>query len=260
MLIDGFIFFASLVTFVSWFFNDGWLQWSHTPGLSPFTSFSLMLMSGARLADQMWETWSKPMTLAILGIVACGNFSSLWIQLLSPELFLKTIPHTVPTSALTSIGLILFCFYEVLVVIRRSPDSAFIVDDILLHLALFPGGLSLLGHVLGVDLYMRSGVDYRVGIGYFEMLLMGSFAVAAVFSNPNLFMWRFLNKSRLNRLTFALLFINQYVAPLLVGILFRSPQLSTRSIGIEFYVMVAGVLATLIFLLINAFCRNCLDY
>lgn len=213
-------------------------------------------MTISRLAGNFVSTWSKPMTLALLGIVSCGNFSSLWIQLASPELFLATMPNIVPTSAMTSLGLIAFCFYEVLVTIRKTPRTAFIIDDILLHLALFPGGLSLLGHVLNVQAYMASQIDPRSGIGGIEMILMGAYAVSAAVSNPHLFLWRFLNQNSFNRVVFSLLFINQYIAPVLVGFIFRGPNVSTYSYGIEFYVMLAGVLATLIFLIINAVGRS----
>ena len=136
-------------------------------------------MALSRLASQRLSTWSTPMTLALLGIVSCGNLSSLWIQLASPELFLNTMPGVVPTSVMTSIGLVTFCFYEILIIVRKTPDTAFILDDILLHLALFPGGLSLLGHILNVQTYMGSNLDPRVGIGYMEMVFMGAYATAA---------------------------------------------------------------------------------
>ena len=250
--VDGAIILGGGFVFCYSFIGPGLFYSETKPVMSMFTVFSLVLMAISRLATKQLSTWSKPMTLALLGVVACGNFSSLWIQLASPELFLNTMPNIVPTSVMTSVGLITFCFYEILVAVRKTPSSAFILDDILLHFALFPGGLSLLGHVLGVQAYMGSGTDPRVGIGYLEMLFMGSYAVVAVISNPNLFLWKFLARSSFNRIIFALLFINQYVAPVLVGISFRSPGMSTMDYGIEYYVMLAGVLATLIFLVINA--------
>ncbi|MCB0421964.1 MAG: hypothetical protein KDD61_13285 [Bdellovibrionales bacterium] len=256
--LDSFIFIGSFVVFISWFTSNGFLYSPSSPVMSPFTAFSLLLMSGSRLAEKVFDTWSKPMTLALLGIVACGNFSSMWIQWNIPELFFHSLNGVVPTSSFTSIGLILFCFYEILVIVRKTPDSAIIVDDILLHLALFPGGLSFLGHVLQVPAYMSSAHDPRVGIGYLEMTFMGAFAVGAVISNPNLFLWRFLGHSTINRLTFTILFINQYVAPILIGWLLQSPT-GPIPYGIEFFVMLAGVLATLIFLVINALCKRCLE-
>jgi hypothetical protein len=257
--IDGAIIFAGAITFCYWFTGKGLFYSDHSPVMSPFTSFSLVLMALSRLASKLLFTWSTPMTLALFGIVSCGNLSSLWIQLVSPELFLNTIPGVVPTSVMTSLGLVAFCFYEILIIVRKTPDSAFIFDDILLHLALVPGGLSLLGHILGVQAYMSSSLDPRVGIGYMEMAFMGSYAVVAVISNPHLFLWRFLARSVFNRFTFLLLVINQYIAPIIVGYFFRNPEMSTNKYGIEFYVMLAGVLATLIFLVINAVCKNCLE-
>jgi hypothetical protein len=250
----GFLVIAiALIGFCYSFVGEGLFYNELTPVMSPFTYFSLLLMMTSKMAERHIETWSKLFTLALLGVVACGNFSSLWIQLTIPDLFFKSIPGVVPTSAMTSIGLIIFCFYDILVSIRKTPKSAFIIDDILLHLALFPGGLSLLGHILGVKAYMGAGIDPRMGIAPTEMFLMGSYALVAVATNPNLFLWDFLSKSLFNKLTFGLLFLNQYVAPIAVGLSFRDPEMSTYSFGIEFYVMLSGVLATLIFLVVNAF-------
>ncbi|MGH1468782.1 MAG: hypothetical protein ACRBBP_07885 [Bdellovibrionales bacterium] len=251
-LLDGAIFLFSGLAFGLWFLGVSVFSFDGMPELSIFTIFSLLLMSGSRLADKMLSTWSYPMTLALLGVVACGNLSSLWIQLTIPDLFLNTMPGVVPTSAMTSIGLILFCFYEILVVLRKTPQTAFILDDVLLHLALFPGGLSFLGHFLGVQAYMSSSVDPRAGIGVVEMLIMGVYATGAVISNPNLFLWKFLAKSKFNKVVFLTLFINQYLAPIAVGLAFRPEDWATDRYGLEFYVMLAGVLATLIFLVINA--------
>lgn len=255
--LDGLILAFAALVFLAWFTGTPILYSKTSPVMSPFTAFSLMLMAGSRLAEKLFDTWSKPMTLALLGIVACGNFSSLWIQLSIPQLFLQSLSTVVPTSAMTSVGLIIFCFYEIIVIIRKTPDSALILDDILLHLALFPGGLSFLGHVLNVPTYMSSSVDPRVGIGYLEMAFMGTYAVVAVVSNPNLFLWRFLVHSIVNRVTFTLLFINQYIAPIMIGLWLRDPSQANSGYGIEFYVMMAGVLATLIFLVINALCKKC---
>ena len=251
-ILDGILILLGAITFLYWFTGKGLFYSNSFPVMSPFTSLSLILMSWCRLAFHLWETWSKTLSLALLGVVSCGNFSSLVIQVLTPELFISTIPNIVPTSILTSIGLIVFCFYEILIMIRKTPRSVFIIDDILLHLALFPGGLSFLGHVLGVHVYMSSSVDPRVGVSYLEMGFMGTYAVAAIISNPNLFLWRFLKKSIFNRITFLLLFVNQYVAPIFVGWAFRRPETPSYQMGIEFYVMLAGVLATFVFLVLNA--------
>ncbi|NQZ01183.1 MAG: hypothetical protein HRT45_11010 [Bdellovibrionales bacterium] len=192
------------------------------------------------------------MSLAILGIVACGNASSLLMPWLVPSLVLQTMPGLVPTSIFTSLGLILFCLYEVLILVRPTPRSYFILDDILLHLALFPGGLSMMGHLLGTPTYLSSSADPRVGISLLEMAFMGAFAVSAVISNRDLFLWRFLAAHPSNKLVFGLLFANQYVAPTLIGLFFVKVS-SPRTIGPELFVMLAGVLAMLLFLSTQAF-------
>lgn len=242
---------GSAITFFYWFTGEGLFYSGHKPVMSPFTSFSILLMAVTRVADKTLSTWSKPMTLALLSVVACGNFSSLTVQLLAPELFLTSMPNIVSTSVLTSIGLILFSFYDVLVAIRKTPDNAFMVDDILIHLALFPGGLSLLGHIIDVPTYISAGIDPRVGISPLEMLFMGGYAVTAVIGNKDLFLWKFLEKSSINRIVFSILFLNQYIAPAIVAMALRPPQTMNHKPGIEFFVMLAGVLSTLVFLMIK---------
>jgi hypothetical protein len=251
--LDWLVLVASIVTFTWWFTGQGLLYRVDGPVLSPFTSLSLGLIVCCRLASRHLTTWSKPMSLALIGLVASGNLSSIMIHWMMPELFLKTMPTVVATSVMTSVGIILFCCYEMLVLLRRTPRSLWILDDILLHLALFPGGLSLLGHLLDVRVYTTSSVDPRAGISPLEMLLMAGFTVSAVLSNRHLFLWKFLGNSFSNKLIFAMLFINQYVAAFVFGIFFRSPKLSTDDVGLEFYIMLAGVLATLLFLFMHAF-------
>lgn len=109
-----------------------------------------------------------------------------------------------------------------------------------------------MGHLLNVPSYKSVGLDPRVGIGSVEMIFMGAYVTSAIFSNPNLFLWKFLGSTFLNRLIFILLFVNQYVAPLLIGLSIADPTLTVQKPGIELYVMIAGVLATLIFLTMNA--------
>ena len=79
---------------------------------------------------------------------------------------------------------------------------------------------------------------------------MGCYAVAAVVSNPRLFLWRFLGAGMSNRLVFALLFVNQFVAPLLVALYLSRP--GSQGPGIELFVMLGGVLTTMAFLLMEA--------
>jgi len=151
---------------------------------------------------------------------------------------------------MTSLWLVLFCAYDLIIVLRQTPESAFIMDDLLIHLALVPGGLSLLGYLLGNPTYLSIHADPRVGISPLEMAFMGLYAVAAVVSNPRLFLWRFLAASWSNRLVFGLLFLNQFVAPLVVALSFSTA--GTHGPGIELFVLLAGVLTTMAFLLMQA--------
>jgi hypothetical protein len=151
---------------------------------------------------------------------------------------------------MTSVGLVLFCLYDLVIELRETPESAFIADDLLIHLALVPGGLSLLGYLLGNSTYLSVHVDPRVGISPLEMGFLGLYAVAAVVSNPRLFLWRFLSASWSNRLVFGLLFANQFVAPLVVALILRRP--GATGPGVELFVMLAGVVTTMAFLLLQA--------
>ena len=97
------------------------------------------------------------------------------------------------------------------------------MDDLLIHLALVPGGLSLLGYLVGNPTYLSIHADARVGISLLEMGFLGPYAVAAVVSNPRLFLWKFLTDRRSNQLVFGLLFLNQFVVPLIVGVFLSRP-------------------------------------
>ena len=99
--------------------------------------------------------------------------------------------------------------------------------------------------------YISSDVDPRCGISILEMAFMGSYAVVAALSNQRLFLWSFLKKNLSNRLIFAGLFINQYIAPLVVSWIITGGR-QVQGLGIEIFVMLAGVMATLTFLVINA--------
>ncbi len=254
LALDGLIFFGSLVTLSFWATGEGLFYSDTEPVLSPFTSFSLLLMSGSRLSDRLFETWSKPMTMALLVIVIGGNLSSIMVQYLVPQLFLQSMPTVVPTSIMTSTGLILFSLYEMLVIFRKTPESAFIIDDLLLLMALLPGGISLLGHWLEHPYYISSDIDPRSGISIFEMAFMGNFAIVAVLSNKDLFLWKFLSASHLNKLVFTILTANQFAAPLIVAFMLDSRvRLRGEGPGIELFIMLAGVFATFIFLVIQAF-------
>jgi hypothetical protein len=82
------------------------------------------------------------------------------------------------------------------------------------------------------------------------MGLMGLYATAAVVSNPRLFLWRFLASGWSNRAVFALLFLNQFAAPLVVALLMPRP--GVRGPGVELFVMLAGAVTTMSFLLFQA--------
>jgi hypothetical protein len=121
-----------------------------------------------------------------------------------------------------------------------------------LLLVLFPGGLSLLGYSLGVQAYTVSTLDPRSGVSLLEIIFMATTTLPAVLANPNLYLWSFLKQGRRNQIIFAILFFNQYVVAFLVGILFRSPEMSPNDIGLELFVMLSGFLATLLFLIVHS--------
>ena len=154
------------------------------------------------------------------------------------------------TSAMTSVGLVLFCLYDLVIALRDTPESAFIMDDMLIHLALVPGGISLLGYLLANPTYLSVHADPRVGISLLEMACMALYATSAIVSNPRLFLWRFLAAGRSNWLVFGGLFANQFVAPVVVALLLSTP--GSRGPGLELFVMLAGVVATMSFLLLQA--------
>ena len=186
------ILIGSIAVSLMWLIGKPLFYYTDAPVMSIFTAFSLMLMSGARLARRFLIAWPMPMTLAFLGLVIGGNLSSILMLTSVRATLMLSFPDLVMTSVMTSIGLILFSLYDLLIVLRETPQSTFILDDILLHLALVPGGLSLLGHLLNNPAYLSSGTDVRVGISILEMLFMASFATTAVLSNRQLFLWQFL--------------------------------------------------------------------
>ena len=195
-------------------------------------------------------TWPIALSLAMTGLVLGGNVSSIVMLAMTPPELWASFPGIVLTSTMTSVGLVLFCAYDLVVALRDTPQSAFILDDLLIHLALVPGGLSLLGYLLGNPTYLSVHADQRVGISLLEMAFMALYAASAVISNPRLFLWRFLADSWTNRFVFAGLFANQFVAPVVVALLFARP--GSRGPGIELFVMLAGVVTTMTFLLLQA--------
>jgi len=207
-------------------------------------------MVAVRQARLHLDTWPMVLSLAMTGLVLGGNVASILMLATSPPEIWASFPNLVLTSAMTSIGLVIFCFYDLVTSLRETPESAFIMDDVLVHLALVPGGLSLLGYLLGNPTYLSVHADPRVGISPLEMVFMGLYATAAIVSNPRLFLWRFLAGGWANRVVFAVLFVNQFVAPLVVALLLSKPAASGP--GVELFVMLAGVVTTISFLLLQA--------
>lgn len=248
--IDTVIGAGSLVVLAAWLAGQPLFYTPRAPVLSPFTALSLLLMVAVRQARLHFETWPMALSLAMSGLVLGVNLSSALLLITTPVELWASFPDLVLTSVMTSVGLITFCAYDCVTALRRTPDSALIVDDLLIHLALVPGGLSLLGYLLGNPTYLSIHADPRVGISPLEMGFLGLYAVAAVLSNPRLFLWRFLASGWTSRAVFALLFANQFVAPLVVGLLRATPGRSGP--GLELFVMLAGVVATMSFLLLQA--------
>lgn len=247
---DGLLAVASCGVFVAWIVGHPVLYTPAAPVMSPFTAFSLLIMVAVRQARLHLETWPMALSLAMTGLVLGGNVSSVVMLAMTPPELWASFPGIVLTSAMTSIGLVLFCLYDLVIALRETPQSAFILDDMLIHLALVPGGLSLLGYLLGNPTYLSIHADPRVGISPLEMAFLALYAASAIISNPRLFLWRFLAASWTNRLVFAGLFANQFVAPVVAALL-----LSTRGSagpGVELFVMLAGVVTTLTFLLLQA--------
>lgn len=249
-VIDALLAAGSLAVLAAWLIGQPLLYTAAAPVMSPFTALSLLIMVGTRQARLHIETWPMVLSLAMTGLVLGGNAASIVMLTTTPSDIWRTFPDLVLTSVMTSIGLVLFCAYDLIIELRETPESAFIMDDLLIHLALVPGGLSLLGYLLGNPTYLSIHADPRVGISPLEMVFLGLYAVAAVASNPRLFLWQFLTRNWSNRLVFGLLFVNQFVAPLLVALWLSTP--GARGPGIELFVMLAGVVATLSFLLLQA--------
>ena len=221
--IDLVLVIGSLAVMLAWLLGRPILYSATAPVMSPFTALSILIMAAVRQARLHLDTWNLPMSLAMTGLVLGGNVSSLIMLATTPRELWATFPDIVLTSAMTSIGLILFCAYDLVITLRDTPRSAFIMDDLLIHLALVPGGLSLLGYLLGNPTYLSIHADPRVGISLLEMMFLGLYATAAIVSNPRLFLWGFLGAGWTNRVVFAVLFANQFVAPLVVALLLSTP-------------------------------------
>ena len=249
-LLDALLGVASAAVFVAWIAGSPILYTETAPVMSPFTAFSLLIMVAVRQARLHLETWPMALSLAMTGLVLGGNVSSIVMLSVTPPELWASFPEIVLTSVMTSIGLVLFCGYDFVIALRDTPRTAFLLDDLLIHLALVPGGLSLLGYLLGNPTYLSVHADPRVGISPLEMAFLALYAVGAIVSNPRLFLWRFLAAGWTNRLVFAGLFANQFAAPLVVALLLSRP--GARGPGVELFVLLAGVVTTISFLLVQA--------
>jgi hypothetical protein len=248
--IDLLLALGSAAVMAAWLLGRPVLYSTSSPVMSAFTAFSILIMVAVRQARLQLDTWPMALSLAMTGLVLGGNVSSIVMLAISPPELWASFPDLVLTSTMTSIGLIFFCSYDLVIALRDTPESAFIMDDLLIHLALVPGGLSLLGYLLGNPTYLSVHADPRIGISPLEMAFLGLYATAAVISNPRLFLWRFLAAGWANRIVFAVLFVNQFVAPIIVALLLSTP--GARGPGVELFVMLAGVVTTMSFLLLQA--------
>ncbi|XDD45570.1 hypothetical protein AB3N60_12745 [Leptospira sp. WS39.C2] len=250
-ILDGFILLGSSLTLIAWIFGFPFFYRADGPVLSIFTAISLFVIVGLRFATRHFHLWPFTANLAFLMIVGGGNISSILMLLSAPFVHINPNSSLVMTSIFTSIGFIFFSFYEILLYLRKTPERSWILDDILIHLALVPGGLSLIGHLFQNPTYLSMSIDPRVGISLFEMAFMALLALSTILSNPNLFLWKFLNGGLSNQLTFASLFANQYIAPILYLWIIGS-NWQNGSYGPELFIFLGGVIATLGFLLFQA--------
>lgn len=248
--VDTLLAVASAGVILAWILGRPILYTPSAPVMSPFTAFSLLVLVLVRQGRLYDKDWPVTLNFAMTGLVLGGNVSSIvMLAMMPPELW-ASFSGIVLTSMMTSLGLVLFCLYDLAIVFRQTPQSALLLDDMLIHLALVPGGLSVLGYLLGNPTYLSVHVDPRVGISLLEMVFMALYAAGAVVSNPGLFLWGFLAASRTNRLVFAGLFANQFVAPALVAVIFSGR--GAKGPGIELFVMLAGVITTISFLMLQA--------
>lgn len=258
VILEFIMFITAAIFTIAWLLDVPLFYRKTGPVLSMFTSISILLTVGVRMARRYLFGWPQPLTFAILVIVLGGNFTSLMMVTSLPPNFTKAF-DLVFTSSVTSTGLILFCTYELLINLRKTPGSPFIVDDMILHLALLPVALSLLSYVFHQPDYTTSPVDPRIGVTFLEMTLLSLYTINAVLTNHDLFLWQFLASSWSNRITFALLITNQFAVPFLVGWIFPQSGELMGMVGLEIYVMIAGAIATLLFLFIQAYLHQTHD-
>ncbi|EMY71518.1 hypothetical protein [Leptospira vanthielii] len=250
-ILDFVIFIGSAVVLIAWILGSPLFYRADGPVLSIFSAISLLVIVGLRLATRHFHLWPFTANLAFLMIVGGGNISSILMLLSAPAVHINPKSSLVMTSMFTSIGFVFFSFYEILLYLRKTPKSSWIFDDILIHLALVPGGISLIGHIFQNPTYLSMSIDPRVGVSSLEMVFMATLALSTILGNPNLFLWKFLKGGLANQLTFASLFINQYIAPV-VYLLLVGANWQTGSFGPELFIFFGGVFATLGFLLFQA--------
>ncbi|EKJ87824.1 hypothetical protein CLV96_3603 [Leptospira meyeri] len=250
-ILDIMILIGTLVVLGAWILGVPLFYRTDGPVLSIFTAISLLVIVGLRLSTRHFHLWPFTANLAFLMIVGGGNISSILMLLSAPAVHINPKSTMVMTSVFTSIGLVFFSIYEILLYLRKTPKSIWILDDILIHLALVPGGISLIGHIFQNPTYLSMAMDPRVGISPLEMVFMATLALSTILSNPNLFLWKFLKGGLTNQLTFAALFINQYIAPV-IYLLIVGTNWESKSFGPELFIFFGGVISTLGFLLFQA--------
>lgn len=248
--LDAALTLGSAGVLAAWLVGRPILDSPSEPVMSPFTAFSLLVMVSVRQARLRLDTWPMALSLAMTGLVLGGNVSSIVMLAMTPPELWAAFPGLVLTSTMTSVGLVLFCSYDLVIALRETPEQAFLMDDLLIHLALVPGGLSLLGYLMGNPTYLSVHADPRIGISPLEMVFLALYAASAIVSNPRLFLWRFLAEGWTNRLVFAGLLANQFGAPLVVALVFSRP--GGKGPGVELFVLLAGVVTTMSFLLLQA--------
>lgn len=138
--IDAVLALVCTAVMVAWFAGRPIFYSDASPVTSWFTAFSVLIMVVIRQARLRLDTWPMALGLAMSGLVLGGNVSSMLILAVAPAELWAGIPDLVLTSVMTSLGLVLFCAYDFVVTLRETPRSAFIMDDLLIHLALVPGG------------------------------------------------------------------------------------------------------------------------
>ncbi len=250
-ILDFVILIGSTVVLIAWILGSPLFYHADGPVLSIFSAISLLVIVGLRLATRHFHLWPFTANLAFLMIVGGGNISSILMLLSAPAVHINPKSSLVMTSMFTSIGFVFFSFYEILLYLRKTPKSSWILDDILIHLALVPGGIGLIGHIFQNPTYLSMSIDPRVGVSLLEMAFMATLALSTILGNPNLFLWKFLKGGLANQLTFASLFTNQYIAPV-VYLLLVGANWQTGSFGPELFIFFGGVFATLGFLLFQA--------